>query len=215
MVNITCYSDIPGWGDFNQLYKEFISALPDNATVLEMGVGFGRGTWAMLDALQRGITLQVLDNFEMSTVDLWNQSVLWGGTLTLSNDDVAHFENLSNTYSHHDIFLYSINQHRNIGLLTTVHSMSSDLYIKNNNSAAFDLVFLDAAHTYESVKQQLDYFKDCLLLTGHDYGNDQCPDVKLAVDAFLIENPTKSLYVYTKNEVFLIYNTNNVPSIIT
>lgn len=206
MVTITCYSDIPGWGDFNQIYKEFISVLPDNATVLELGVGFGRGTWAMLDALQRGITLQVLDSFEKTTSELWVNSLQFGSTLTLSSDDAAQFETLSNTYLHHDIFLYSVNQHSNIGQLTTVHSMSSELYVENTNSAVFDLVFLDADHSYESVTQQLNYFKDCPLLTGHDYGSDGCPDVKLAVDDFLLENPTKSLYVYTEKEVFVIYS---------
>ena len=206
MVTITRYSDIPGWGDFNQIYKEFISVLPNNATVLELGVGFGRGTWAMLDALQRGITLQVLDSFEKNTPELWDNSLQFGSTLTLSSEDAAQFATLSNTYSHHDIFLYSVNQHNNISQLTTVHSISSELYIENNNTAAFGLVFLDADHSYESVKQQLNYFKDCSLLTGHDYGSNGCPDVKLAVDDFLLENPTKLLHVYTDIEVFVIYN---------
>ena len=73
----------------------------------------------------------------------------------------------------------------------------------NNNRSNFDLVFLDGDHSYETVAQELEYFKDCTLITGHDYNNSH-PSVIQAVNEFLETHKDRSLKVLNTQSVFVI-----------
>ncbi len=53
----------------------------------------------------------------------------------------------------------------------------------------FDLVFIDASHDYQSVKDDITAWRLLLrdggILCGHDYDHPMCPDVKKAVDELI------------------------------
>ena len=61
----------------------------------------------------------------------------------------------------------------------------------------FDLVFIDAEHTYEKVKQDIEVWlplvKENRILCGHDYNNKYHPGVKQAVDEVFGEANIKLL----------------------
>lgn len=204
MYNITQYSDIPGFGSFGDIYNELLLSLTDNATILEIGVAFSRGTWAMLDAMRGNMSLCVLDSFHHDSQELFNFATLAGSTSKMSISDYETFAVFSKIYSQSEMFLRCISQHSKYHQLQTVYTMSSDLYISSKYPATYDLVFLDGDHSYETVKLELEYFKDCTVVTGHDYNNHGCPGVKQAVDEFVADHPDRLLRIYDEHMVFVI-----------
>lgn len=73
---------------------------------------------------------------------------------------------------------------------------------KNFKKHELDFIYLDANHSYESVKAELEAWYDLVkpggLISGDDYGHAQFPGVKKAVDEFFLQ---KNLIVYTSTEV--------------
>ena len=205
MNNITQYTDIPGYGNFDKIYKELVLSLPDNASILELGVAFGRGTWAMLDAMRGDMSLCVLDSFHDTSSGLLHWITSWGNTGTMCISDFEMFKSLSMIDSHREMFLRTISQHSKYHQLQTVYTMPSELYISSKYPTTYDLVFLDGDHSYESVKNELEYFKDCTIITGHDYNNVEFwPDVKIAVDEFMANHPNRSIRIHEEHMVYVI-----------
>jgi len=204
MTNITQYTDIPGFGDFDKIYKELVLSLPDDASILELGVAFGRGTWAMLDTMRSNMSLYVLDSFHNTSHDLLHYITLWGDTGTMCISDFEMFTELSMIDSQRKMFLHSVSQHSKYHQLQTIYTMTSNLYISYKHRSTYDLVFLDGKHSYDIVKEELEYFKDCTVISGHDYNNVDFPDVKIAVDEFMVNHPDRSLRIYDEQLVFVI-----------
>lgn len=203
MFKVKCYSDIPGWSDFSQVYKELVSSLRDDCDILELGVGFGRSTWAMLDAMNNNMRLHVVDIFKSPSTMLWDRWFEVGSPITLHEDDIAKFIDMCLTSSQQEIFSYSLQQHPRYAQIKEIYAMSSQDYIASNHKSSFDLVFLDGDHSYESVKQELDYFKDSKIIAGHDYGNHE-PGVIKAVDEFIFANRDRKFTMYAENDIFVI-----------
>jgi predicted O-methyltransferase YrrM len=70
--------------------------------------------------------------------------------------------------------------------------------LKNNS---FDLVYIDAAHDYESVKidisLSLSKLKKDGVISGHDYNRDNHPGVVAAVDEFVSLGVLKDIMVFS------------------
>lgn len=207
MIKISNYSDIPGWGNFNLIYKQLLSTLPSNASILELGVGYGRGTWAMLDAMTDDMSLYVLDYFGGKKCDngfRWNSiknDLSFPRTLTPKN--YKRLSKILPTISQKTAFMSIISQHPKFFQLKNIYEIKSKDYMSQNNRSNFDLVFLDGDHSYETVAQELEYFKDCTLITGHDYNNSH-PSVIQAVNEFLETHKDRSLKVLNTQSVFVI-----------
>ena len=208
MVTITCYSDIPGWGDFHRCHTRLVSQLPANATILEVGAGFGRGTWTLLDVMSEAMRLTVVDSFKLSSQHLWQQFCKNGSALTLDRSSTTQFDEMTADFSQKELFLQSVSQHRNYSQIEKVYAITSDFYMGFNRQPVFDLVFLDGSHEFDVVRRELEYFKHSTLLTGHDYINEDCVDVKRAVDDFMLHNPNKTFVYYPIDDVYVIHNTN-------
>lgn len=206
MIAISKHSDIPGWGDFHHCYRQLIAQLPENAAILEIGAGFGRGTWTFLDVMKPTQTLTVLDSFKLSSQHLWQQFCINGSELTLDVNSVAEFERLTAQCTQRELFTQSVSQHRNYSQIKRVYAIASDLYMGFNQLSRFDLVFLDGAHEYDVVSRELDYFKHSFLLAGHDYDNNDCDDVKRAVNDFMVKNTNKTIAFYPQEDVYVIHD---------
>ena len=205
MYKINQYTDIPGFGHFGDIYKELLWSLPDDANILEVGVGFGKGTWAMLDAMRKDMSLCVLDSFHNDSYELFNFAVLaHGGTDNVNISDYETFIVFSKIYSQRDMFLRCVSQHSKYHQLKTIYTMSSELYISSKHPTTYDLVFLDGDNSYEAVKEELEYFKYCGVISGHNYNNLGCPGVKQAVDEFMADHTDRSLYIYEEHMVYVI-----------
>jgi hypothetical protein len=204
---MTRYTDVPGWGNFLFVYRELLSAVPENGNILEIGAGFGRGTWTLLDSMKDGMTLFVVDSFKIETTDLWENFIEAGHRLvTLNENAVAAYEEMTKICTHKEMFLHNVSQHVRYAQLQKIYHMTSKTYMLDNNRRVFDLVFLDGNHSYETVKEELEYFKNSSIISGHDYNNETWPGVVQAVNEFVNSNSDRYLKVYKENEVFSIFN---------
>lgn len=102
------------------------------------------------------------------------------------------------TYQTLDAFLHAVTRYRNvkhfIGTSEEAHAQAHPID-KNDASGAFiphgqfDMIFIDAMHTYEDVKQDIQRWwprvKDGGVFACHDYGHGDFPGVKSAVDEVL------------------------------
>jgi hypothetical protein len=202
MIEIIKYSDIPGLGNFNLIYEELVSNLPPNASILEVGVGYGRGTWAMLDAMTEHMTLDVID---VLNSDGLSKTAFRDGSFprTLTPKNYKRLSKIMSSTSQKEVFMNIISQHPKFSQLKHVHAMLSSDYISQNNRNNFDLVFLDGDHSYKTVSQELEYFKDCTVITGHDY-NSRHPGVIKAVSKFLEIHKDRKLTTFDDECVFII-----------
>lgn len=206
MIAISKHSDIPGWGDFHHCYRQLLAQLPDNATILEVGAGFGRGTWTFLDCMRQDMTLSVVDSFKNNSLTLLTHAFKTGSDISLNSKNLELFKDMSLYLTQKEIFLKNIAMHEQCSKLKKVHAISSEMYIGFKCPATFDLVFLDGSHEYDAVGRELDYFKDSTLLTGHDYDNEDCDGVKRAVDDFMLKNPNKTIAFYPQEDVYVIHD---------
>ena len=72
-----------------------------------------------------------------------------------------------------------------------IHRMTSEEASKEVEDESIDIVFIDADHSYEGVKNDIIYWapkvKSGGVICGHDYGLDRFPGVKKAVLEFFDE----------------------------
>lgn len=206
MVPITNYSDVPGWSNFLHIHKNLIEYLPDDANILEIGVGFGRSTWSLLDCLKKDMKLTIVDTFDYNSFEFYQHSIDAGSKCTLNEKNAKRYSKLSKVLSQKEMFLQSIKQHKNYQNIQMIYDTSSKKYILKKHASDYDLVFMDGSHEYIDVKRELNYFKNCKLIAGHDYKNDNFPGVEMAVEEFLDNNPNKELVFYEDQILFIIYD---------
>lgn len=158
----------PGWfpQDDIDAYRKLYEAVPLGGTTAELGCWLGRSICAVADIiLARRIKVYVVDTF--------------AGNPGFEKDfDIggrdAHEEFLGN------IARFGLTRENCIPLKMTTHE-ARDIAPIN-----LDLIFIDADHTYEHVKQDIEDWKPKLspggILAGDDYGH---PGVRKAVDELL------------------------------
>lgn len=144
-----------------QLLFQMALSLPDNATILHVGIWRGASLILFMSALKSARFIGV-DCFDLPGVSRYS------GQPPVSMDEVTR-----NVSAHlaggHDIELIKANT----------------LDMKSFPSA--DLIFIDAGHTRECIENDICLAKAAIkpggLLVFHDYGQPRWPDVKRAVDA--------------------------------
>jgi len=151
-------STIIGWFTFPHLYKDMAESLPDNATVVEVGVYEGKSfAYLMVEMINAGKQLNIfaVDSFTFTGEN---------GKSILDN----FIENMKPVEGQYKI----------------IKSQSWDA-ASNFKDRSIDFVFIDADHIYESVKRDilawLPKIKQGGIIAGHDYCNEH-PGVIQAVD---------------------------------
>jgi hypothetical protein len=160
------YSDIPGWFSFSRLYREAVMNAREPARFVEIGVWKGRST-AFLGVeiinSAKNIHLDVVDTFQGS-------------------DEAVHRQDAS---------LHQLQEEfcRNVkpiaSAIGVVRVQPSTEAARDYDDWSLDFVFIDAAHDYESVKNDIQAWKPKVkrggILAGHDY-HSEWPGVVQAVD---------------------------------
>lgn len=167
---------------YNTRYEMFKS-FDKNKIIAEIGVFRGDFSKFIYDEINPK-ELHLIDIFEGVTHSGIDDSE---NVITINLND--SYKNLTQIYNKNkNIFIYK-------GLSDKILSKFNDNY--------FDIVFIDADHSYESVKKDLEisYSKVKIggIICGHDYVAKNHVDVYLAVNKFCIEKNLKIDYLTNEN----------------
>jgi len=144
-----------GWFyDFDiEAYRRFFSKLPDNSTVVEIGVWKGRSICSVHDIIKRkGILVHAVDPFTGSANEKAHEGV------DKSKQRQEFDENMK---------LFGLESY------VEVHEVTSDVFFSYASHQFANLIFIDGDHSYEQVSKDitnaLGALKDGGVLIGHDY----------------------------------------------
>jgi glycosyltransferase involved in cell wall biosynthesis len=145
-----------GWfygGDVAE-YRRLIEDIPMNGMIIELGCFKGRSICSVADIIKRkNLKVVVVDTFE--------------GTVKERKEGEPAMDFIEE-------FRYNINRFELKEYITIYRGKTDDIY-KELKDNIFDLLFLDADHSYEAVKQDLENW-ECKVkkggtISGHDYVN--------------------------------------------
>lgn len=172
------------WFTYPNFYKSCVRRFDDNSIFVEVGSWKGKSS--------AFLAVEIINsnkNIKLYCVDTWN------GSLEHQNDSNI----LNNTL--YDLFLENIKDLRSI--IQPVR-MSSIEACKLFDNESIDMVFIDASHEYESIKQDIEAWypkvKTKGIIAGHDYHRPWNGVVK-AVDEFFINkrvDKTESCWIHIK-----------------
>lgn len=135
-------------------YRFLVEKVPDNGTIIELGTWKGRSLCSIADIIKRkNLKVYAVDTFE--------------GT---SNEGDAHQEtkeiDLQQTFK---------DNVKKFGLNPTIFAMTTNEASKQiPNTTKFDLIFIDADHSFEAVTQDIEnWVPKCKgIIAGHDFERD-------------------------------------------
>lgn len=157
------------WFTYPNLYSFFVNSLPSGSKIVEVGCWKGKSVaYLAVEIVNSG------KNIKVDAVDTWNGSP----------SEKPHMNDVyvkSNTL--YNLFLSNISSLSHI--INPVRMTSVDA-AKTYEDNSLDVVFIDAGHTYECVKEDiaawLPKVKSGGWLAGHDYPWSHNDEVKRAVD---------------------------------
>jgi len=172
MSKIQSCKDIVGWFDFSYIYDMAVEDSNDGDEFLEIGCFMGKSTAYLMDKIKNSgkqLSVSVIDIFQPEC-EHHNDLIKANGKSLLEIFD-----------SNMDDLGFAPKKY--IGESQELHTQFKD--------GQFSMIFIDAAHEYESVKQDLNNFwskvKTGGIYAGHDYG-EKTAGVGRAVDEFIKEN---------------------------
>lgn len=172
------YLDVPGFFDFEDIYEDAVRSAVDGDVLVEVGALFGRSTIYMAEQIKKS-----RKHLDFYVVDLWR---VWPDVIfnegTYYANTVKEHGSLFGAFAH---FVEASGVSEYIKVIRMDSAEAAEI-VPN----AF-FVFIDAAHTYESVKRDIEAWRVNMLrkpwvttqmLAGHDYDKEVWPGVVQAVD---------------------------------
>jgi hypothetical protein len=158
---------IVSWAKSYHILPNFINAM-DLKKGCEIGVAFGTHSQTILE--KTAIS-------KLYSVDPYKY-------FGAQYDDPMNFNQ-----KYFDILHYSVQKRlEDFDQRSSILRLTSEEAAKQFTSQELDFVYIDANHSYEAVKQDLEVWYDKVrsggLISGDDYGHVNFPGVKLAVDQF-------------------------------
>jgi predicted O-methyltransferase YrrM len=133
-------------------YRHLVECVPSGGTIVELGVWKGRSLCSIADIIKRKkLNVYAVDTFQ-------------GADSEPDTYKEAKEVNLQN------VFLKNI---RMFGVNPSIYAMTTEQASKEIDTT-FDLVFIDADHSYDAIRMDLDNWitKCCGTIAGHDYDRD-------------------------------------------
>jgi hypothetical protein len=167
------YTNIQGWFDFEDLYHQIISDMPNSFKFAEIGVWKGRSlSYFVVEAINSR------KSFEIYAVDTWQ-----GSLEHKENTSFAYEPLLETDQGLYNNFIDNIRPIKPYINIIKKESIDASMSFKDNY---FDTIFIDASHEYIDVLKDLLAWwpkikKDNPKIYGHDYFWD---GVKKAVHEF-------------------------------
>lgn len=149
-----------GWfhiGDI-KMYRSLVEQVPNNGSIIELGVWKGRSLCSIADIIKR-------KNLKVYAVDTFK-----GSPKEENEHKVAKKTDLKKVF---------IDNTKSFGLDVELFHMTTN-EAANEINKKFDLIFIDADHTFEGITQDLEnWIPKCKgIIAGHDY---ELEDVRKAV----------------------------------
>jgi cephalosporin hydroxylase len=170
------WSDLPGWFDYEDVYKEAVEHAPNFATMVEVGVAFGRSIAFLADEAMR-----VTKKLRIFGVDPWvddwdSDKPTWGANHAEQGRELGGPFNAMTTLMHQ----HAPRQMEYVRLVRAPSVMAARMF----DDASVFFVFIDGSHHYEDVKADLAAWEPKIapggIFAGHDH-TDAFPDVLRAV----------------------------------
>jgi hypothetical protein len=165
------------WFSYPRLYKAIVAKFPSGSHFVEIGSWKGKSTSFMAVEIANSNK-----NIKFDCVDTWHGSPEHGDTYR--DNDILYNLFLSNMDNFKDYY--------NPIRMTSLEA--SKLY----ENESLDFVFIDACHSYNCVKEDIQHWlpkvKKNGVLAGHDYTMIGHPDVVRAVNDIFGENNIKAEY---------------------
>ena len=167
------YKKIPGYFNYENVYRDFLKNCPENAQAVEVGVWQGKSVcFAAVESIQqeKKITLYAVDTFEGSPDEPKIQK------------DLQDLHEKETTLK--DEFLKNIEPVKDIVKVIHKDSISASQQFADNS---LDFVFIDGSHLYEAVLADINAWlpkvKTGGIIAGHDIdGPEQFNGVRKAVE---------------------------------
>jgi hypothetical protein len=165
------YENIQGWFDFMDIYSEAVRIFRKDAHFVEIGAWLGRSTAYMaVEIINSG------KNIKFDVIDTWQGSP--GGL-----DEQVYVDILKEVDKPaYDKFLENLDSVKHI--INPIVGFSHDI-VNNYKDESLNFIYIDGAHDYDSVKQDVEDWYPKLkkygIIAGHDYGQIQ---VKEAVNEY-------------------------------
>lgn len=173
---IKSYTDIIGWFDFQDIYDLAVEKSKDGDLFLEVGCFMGKSTAYLLQKIKESNK-----DIQVAVIDIFTA-------------ECEHHNDLIKENGGGDLLEIFNNNMDDLGVKATAIKGKSEDMCNVFNPNTFQMIFIDAAHDYESVKADLNNFYPKLksggIFAGHDYGEKSC-GVGQAVDEFVKENNLK------------------------
>jgi beta-1,4-mannosyl-glycoprotein beta-1,4-N-acetylglucosaminyltransferase len=138
-----------------EIYRNLISALPDNAKIAELGVWQGRSLCSIADLIKK-------KNLQVCAVDIFS------GTDNCMESFLAEEAKKVDIRQVFENNLKAFGIHENVQVLQMTTTVASGFFEKNT----FDFIFIDADHRYECVKEDIynwmPLVKKGCSIAGHD-----------------------------------------------
>ena len=161
-----------------QSRNEFILSLEKNLKICEVGVFKGQFSKFIFESINPS-ELHLIDLFE--------------GVCHSGDKDGENIEYINLCLSYENLLIKYRNEN------VKIHKGYSKNILNNFEDNYFDMIYIDADHSYESVRKDLDLsFKKTKLggiISGHDYIKENFSGVYRAVNEFCIENKLKIDYM--------------------
>jgi len=163
-------SDVPGWCDYKAFYSAIAKAIPDGGTFVEIGSWMGQSIIHFCQELQNlGKTAKVtcIDTFKGELHQPEHVAIVESHGGSILNE---FKRNIADAHVDH--------------MIEIIEGDSAES-AANFPDQSCDVIFIDAAHDYDSVVKDIAAWKLKVkpngIFSGHDY---PCDDVKKAVDEY-------------------------------
>lgn len=176
------WADIPGWFDFQHVYDEAVETAPRGATLVEIGVAFGRSLAYLarraIDAKRHDLRIVGVDPW----VDDWTTPTGWKEEArpTWGSEHAEWARSVGGPFS---AFVVKMRDHapEELERVTVWRMDSFQASVAMSGDTRVHMAFIDGDHRYEAVAQDVRVWGRATILAGHDYSHD-FPGVVRAVD---------------------------------
>ena len=153
------FNEVPGWFAYQDLYTNMVAAANGGETFVEVGAWLGKSTNYLATQIRES-----KKNINFTTVDTWK------GT-----DDEDIHQQIVGTFNGDIFYEFMDNTSlcNNYGVFETIKDTSRKASQQFSNNS-IDFIMLDAGHSYDALKDDLDAWyhkvKPGGYITGDDYG---------------------------------------------